>query len=693
MCSFARASTNARSASSHRATPRPTAAERPGRAAPGTRLSSASPGEAPASETPAGGAPEGKALAGKAPEGHSAGALTHRVLIVTGGAALLGLAAGLGAGWVAPLWLSIGLGLAGAGAAAGLAWHAGRVVGASAGRAAQEVQAMRAAVERSRSHTRALTRLMNQTSRETDIDTAFRTFLREVREQTQARYAALSIFGEEGAVTKFFTLGMTDAEKERIGRLPEGKGLLGHIHKTQETLRLSDMSAHDASIGFPSGHPPMQSLLAAPITYQEEALGNLYLSDKERPGDASPAEASTAFDAADERFVESAAEAAAVLINEKYARIENRRVRETLREETTAIAAVLERLAEGDLSVDIPEHSSDTHIAELWDGLRATTESLRELLARVQAATGRLSATATQISGTADEMAAGAEEQSAQTEEVASAMEEMSRTIADNAQTTERTSQLAEATEEAARENGQVVRQTVEKMQEIGDVVERSAETVGQLGRSSEEIGEIVATIDEIAGQTNLLALNAAIEAARAGEHGKGFAVVADEVRDLAERTAQATGRVEEMITSLQAEAREAVAAMNEGHGEVQRGIELAGQAGTALDEIMADVKDVAGSIDSIAAATEEQSATGEQIARSVDGISTVTAQTARGVTEIAQSTGELQGLSERLVGAVGQFDLGPAGDGAPRAGEAPRPSATGRAPQLPAAERAPEAR
>ena len=593
-------------------------------------------------------------------------------------AAVAGAAAATGAGvWGASsILVAAGIFVLGGLVTGGMAWHAARRLdgatrqiqaaadafltaptaerpalptGGPLGTVGDRMAALMETTRRSATHMDALTQVMQRTSTEDDVHAAFRTFLREVRDVTQARYAALSIFDDEGAVSTFITLGMTEAEKDRIGRLPEGEGLLGHIHEQQEILRLDDMSQHEASAGFPDGHPPMQSLLAAPITYEGKALGNLYLSDKEEV---------TTFDPADERFVRSAAQAAAVLVNEKHANLENERVRRTLRHETQAIASVLEELAEGNLSVDIPADSDDEHIAQLWDHLDETVGSLQGLLRRVTRATEHLSATSEQISGATNEMAAGAEEQSVQTEEVASAMEEMSQTILNNAETVERTSQLAEATRRAARENGAVVYQTVEKMQQIGEVVEHSAATINRLGDSSEEIGAIVATIDEIADQTNLLALNAAIEAARAGEHGAGFAVVADEVRELAERTAEATGRIETMITAVQEETREAVTAMNEGQDEVQRGIALADQAGTALDGMIEDVQDVTEAIESIAVATEQQSTTGEQISKSVNGISTVTSQTAQGVTEIAASTDELEEWTARLVDSVEQFQV-----------------------------------
>jgi len=589
------------------------------------------------------------------------GTLTSRLLLAFGGTALLAATAVVGACFAGSVWTAGGVLLVGGLLAAGLSVHVAQTVGQAEDRSEETgpTQAPSATGEEGE-RMQALTQLMNRTSGEEDLEAAFRTFLQQVREVTEAKYAALSIFGDDGEIAEFFTLGLTEEQREQIGRLPEGEGLLGYIHEQQEVLHLDDMTQHSESVGFPEGHPPMQSLLAAPITYQGKPLGNLYLSDKKDV---------ITFSDGDAQFVKSAAEAAAILINEKKSRLVNQRIRQRLRRETEAIASVLERLADGDLSVDIPQDSDDEDIARVWDRLHGTVDTLHRLLQQVTDASQEISRASDEISVTADEISAGAEEQSAQTEEVASAMEEMSRTILENAETIEGISQRAENTERAARENGEVIYETIEKMERIGTFVEQSTDTIGRLNESSEEIDTIVTTIDEIAEQTNLLALNAAIEAARAGEEGQGFAVVAEEVRDLAEQTAKATERIDEVITAVQEQTQSAVQAMRNGHDEVQEGIELADQAGGALDDMLTDIQEVASAIEEVAAATEEQSTTSEQVSQSINEISTVTSENARGVTEIAQSTSDLSGLSDQLVETVGQFTLEVDGDHASRPG------------------------
>jgi len=203
-----------------------------------------------------------------------------------------------------------------------------------------------------------------------------------------------------------------------------------------------------------------------------------------------------------------------------------------------------------------------------------------------------------------------------------------------------------------------VVEESVAGMRRIANVVKKSAETVQALGRSSDQIGEIIGVIDDIADQTNLLALNAAIEAARAGEQGRGFAVVADEVRKLAERTTKATKEIASMIKTFQADTAGAVTSMSEGTRQVDEGIKLADQAGTSLQQIVEISQKVTDMVAQIAAASEQQSSASEQISKNVEAITTVTAETASGTQQIARAAEDLNRLTENLQEYLSMFKL-----------------------------------
>jgi len=338
-----------------------------------------------------------------------------------------------------------------------------------------------------------------------------------------------------------------------------------------------------------------------------------------------------------------------------------------------AMTGMIDVLAGGDLTRELPVESTD-ELGVMAQRLNEMIRNLREMIGGIIEAVATLAGASTQISSSTEEMAAGSQEQTSQAGEVSSAVAMMAKSIAENSTSAGDAASTAKIAREAAERGGQVVEQTVGGMRRIADVVNGSAATVQTLGKSGDQIGEIISVIDDIADQTNLLALNAAIEAARAGEQGRGFAVVADEVRRLAERTTKATKEIAAMIRTIQSETKGAVTAMNQGTKEVNDGIALADRAGAALAEIVRVSQQVTDMITGIAAASEEQSAASEQIAKNVDAIRAVTAETAAGEQQIARAAEDLNRLTENLQRLTSRFRL-PGMDGTSRAQEL-RPAA-----------------
>ncbi|WP_239031690.1 methyl-accepting chemotaxis protein [Geomonas diazotrophica] len=314
-------------------------------------------------------------------------------------------------------------------------------------------------------------------------------------------------------------------------------------------------------------------------------------------------------------------------------------------------------IAQGELKTRI-EHEGSDELGLLASDMNRMAEHLKDVVAQVRNSAEEVSQASGRFSETALQMAAGADQVSGQVGSVATAGEEMAATSSDIALNCAGAADLARRANSTASAGAAVVDGAIGAMHSIAARVRESAQTVGGLGTRSEQIGAILGTIEDIADQTNLLALNAAIEAARAGEQGRGFAVVADEVRALAERTTRATKEIDGMIRLIQQETRSAVDAMEAGVDEVEKGTVEAGKSQQALREIMECIAEVTMQINQVATAAEQQTATTHEISGNMQQITFVVQQTNRAAHDSADAAALLSQNAEQLQARVRQFRI-----------------------------------
>jgi twitching motility protein PilJ len=334
----------------------------------------------------------------------------------------------------------------------------------------------------------------------------------------------------------------------------------------------------------------------------------------------------------------------------------NQDAQESLQRSVTEFLTIVSQIARGDLT--LRGSVTNDALGNVVDSVNYMLDNFTKVLERVRNAAIDVSSSANEILVSSEEMSSGASQQDQEITNTSSAVEELTVSMKQVSNNAEASAEAARRALDAAEQGNRAVRDTLEGMQRIRASVQATAKKIKSLGDRSLEISEIINVINDITEQTNLLALNAAIEAARAGEAGRGFAVVADEVRKLAEHSRTATKDIAALIKAIQAETNEAVVVMEEGTKEVEIGARLADQAGKALDAISSVVRQSAELVQEISLASKQQVRGTEGVANAMQIISNITRQTSQGARQTARTVEQMVKLSEQLNEALSQFRI-----------------------------------
>ncbi|MGH8548492.1 MAG: methyl-accepting chemotaxis protein [Methylococcales bacterium] len=324
---------------------------------------------------------------------------------------------------------------------------------------------------------------------------------------------------------------------------------------------------------------------------------------------------------------------------------------------TEKIIEALHAIAEGDLSHKCAIPGKDEFAWMSWE-YSCARKSFSKIVSEILEHSQNLSSAAEELATVTENSKRAVRNQNAQTEQVAAAMTEMSVTIQEIARSASNAAESANNADSEAVNGNRIMKESLGTINSLAQQVERTFVFITKLKQESDGIGAILNVIRGIAEQTNLLALNAAIEAARAGEQGRGFAVVADEVRTLASRTQESTQEIQDMIQRLQVGANEAVSVMEEGRKRAETSVAQSAKAGESIDSINKVVGNIKDMNMHIATAAEEQSATAGEINQSVVNISNSSSETAASAEQTAQATEELARLATRLQDMVSNFKL-----------------------------------
>ena len=329
-----------------------------------------------------------------------------------------------------------------------------------------------------------------------------------------------------------------------------------------------------------------------------------------------------------------------------------------LMQQIDRLGAHLKAVGDGDFSQPLEVHDKDNEIGQMFTAYNEMIAHMAQIVGGVSQGTAQVSNTINQVASELDETVRGVERQSSEIDQVATAMNEMASTVQEVAHNTTRTAEAAHKTKEEALSGQQIVSTAIRSINALAKQMDEASHVMNELEADSREVGSVLEVINGIAEQTNLLALNAAIEAARAGEQGRGFAVVADEVRTLAQRTQKSTEDIRQIIDRLLSQSSKAAKMMADSREQTQGTVAQTGEAGDALERIVQSVGTITDMSNQIATAAEEQSHVAEEMDRNITNIAMVAEQTTQTASKTMAATGEIHAHMDALSGLVSRFRI-----------------------------------
>lgn len=469
----------------------------------------------------------------------------------------------------------------------------------------------------------------------------FRTITQAKEQLFQVRLAVRSYIADISSETEQLALRQLDGALAEIAglnrQMPNEAARIQQFESAVLAYRDAVRQFRDATADVAVARQEM-TVQGATIVKTSDALYKIQLDRRDS-------------ESAQARTLQVTATLLALLVGILAAVIITRQITRPLRE----TLAVVDKIASGDLTHNLHITRRD-ELGVLQQGIQRMGATLRDLISGIRDGVTQIASAAEELSAVTEETSAGVNSQKVETDQVATAMHEMAATVQEVARNAEHASSAATDADAQARAGDQVVAEAIGQIERLAEEVRRSTEAMGQLQQESQKIGSVMDVIKSVAEQTNLLALNAAIEAARAGEAGRGFAVVADEVRGLAQRTQKSTEEIEELVAGLQSGTQQVANVMHGSRNLTESSVELTRKAGASLESITRTVSSIQSMNQQIAAAAEQQSAVAEQISRSILNVRDVSEQTAAASDETAASSVELARLGNQLQTLVSHF-------------------------------------